>query len=326
MNLTINLSNLKINLISIIYSLLITFSTDLLNYDDDDIKDRTRYFNNFENLSNFFINSITNDGVLFTIFNDGLFFLICYVLGLFFTPKNGLRIIIFVSSFLISNTIIKNSKGGFFYNFIFLINPFLTLCLIQNNRQALALALFIYSFYELNGIKEKIFWIFTCLIHTSYFLIIGFFWFSLFISKIKSSIFERSIFLSITLTIISISFYQISSFLPARQITEFSNLQTEGSGIGFIVWLLILFLFILNERNVLKNNYSYNFSLIIIIFFLSSYFFLSFSFRVLVGTLPIILISTKFLPKLQRQILGIIFLIQTLYVYIFTWNSFLLVT
>ena len=324
MNISINPNNLKINIISIIYSLLITFSTDLFNYDDEEIKDRVRYLKLFENLEDFIIGTYLNEGIISTIFNDSLFFLICYILGFFFTPKNGLRLIIFISSFLISNTIIKNSKGGFFYNLIFLINPYLTLCLILNIRQALALSIFVFSFYTFRGFKRNLFFIFSCLNHTSYFLIIFLNWISLFLIKIKSSIFERSILLSMALTIFSTSFFMLSTLIPARQLKEFANLGSDGSGIGFIAWLIILILFILNEKNILKKNHSFNFSIVSIILFLSSYFFLNFSFRVLIGTLPIIMISTKYLPKFQRQIILFLLTIETIYVYTFTWESFLI--
>ena len=109
----INLRNSKYFLISTFYSLIITFLTNILGYQDFEIK-VSSYLAFFEGLNSYFINNLETESLFFTLVNDAFFFIICYLLGLFLNPYTGLRLLIFISSFITSNIILRNKNSNFF--------------------------------------------------------------------------------------------------------------------------------------------------------------------------------------------------------------------
>ena len=73
-----------------------------------------------------------------------------------------------------------------------------------------------------------------------------------------------------------------------------------------------------------KNLPIYNFSVTTIIFYLSSYFLLPFSSRILESSNLLILLSTNYLFKSQRILITILIATQTIYLYFFKWENLLL--
>tara|TARA_Y100001978_G_C23671933_1_gene424247 strand:- start:171 stop:1160 length:990 start_codon:yes stop_codon:yes gene_type:complete len=326
MKIKIDLINFRYNLISTFYSLIITFLTDILGYQDFEIRGRARYLSYFEGLTDYFLENFESQSLIVNLLNDALFWIICYLLGLLFNPAIGLRLLIFISSFITCNFILRNKNGNFFYNLLFLINPFLILNLISNIRQPLAMAIFLLSFNFINKTKRRIGFFIASTVHTGYFLISFLNFYSQFLVRFKSNIYNKTLIFLASYSIFTFSFFSLLSIIPARQIIEYGEKinQYEVSGLGFIFWLTILIIFIIKDEKHLNQNSIYIFSLGMIIFYLVSYYYLPFSARLLEGGLPLIFVSTNYLKKLPRQLIIFLLSIQGLYFYFFSWKEFLL--
>tara|TARA_A100001035_G_C27710198_1_gene466766 strand:- start:63 stop:1052 length:990 start_codon:yes stop_codon:yes gene_type:complete len=322
----IDLRNSKYFLICTSYSLIITFLTNILGYQDSEILIRPRYLAFFEGLNSYFIHNLETESLFFTLVNDALFFIICYLLGLFLNPYTGLRLLIFISSFITSNIILRNKNSNFFFSILFLVNPILILSLITDIRQSFAMAIFLISFNLVNKVKRRIGFFIASTIHTGYFLISFFYFFSQFLIRVKSNLYNKTLIFAGSYSIFTLSFFSIASLIPARQVGIYLESVEDYavSGLSFVLWLFILIMFVLKDEKDLNQNQIYIFSISIIIFYLASYYFLPFSMRVFEACLPLIFISTNYLSKLPRQIIVLLISMQGLYVYFFSWKESLL--
>ena len=326
MRIRINLRNFLYYFASTFYATVIAYFTDILGYEDFEIKARSEYLSYFEGIKLFFISNFETQGIVTTLVNDSLFFFACYALGLIFTPRNGLRLLIFLSSFFICNFILRNKNGKLFYNILFLINPLLFFIFITDVRQAVAMSIFLISFNNENKIKRIGGFILASAMHSGYFLISFFYIFSQFLMRFKSNIYNKTLIFFTSYLGFTISFFSIASIIPARQIGEYAKKiqYMEMSSLGFILWFIILCFFLIKDDRDLNKNSTYIFSIGIIIFYLVSYYFLPFSMRVLEASLPLILISTNYLKSLSRQTIVFLISLQGLYIFLFKVNEFLL--
>jgi hypothetical protein len=135
-----------------------------------------------------------------------------------------------------------------------------------------------------------------------------------------TGIFEK-LKLSVILQLFIILFLSISanfllfstgSIIDARQFNAYESKDVELSGLAFIYWMFILFLF-LNESLLFRKKNMWLIGLLI--FYLATQFFIPYSPRIFESTLPIFLFSGLELTSLRRMLFRSSYFFYILFLY-----------
>ncbi|WP_132353297.1 hypothetical protein [Photorhabdus khanii] len=229
-----------------------------------------------------------SQGILSFFTNEPIWLLTNISLSLTFTPETTLRIIILVPASVIFYVAIINNQKYILITLIFLFMPQILKNNIIHLRQGFAIALFILSWYSQSKIIKNILLISTPFIHSSFFIIITLVFIDSFSNKLRLSAGLRAIIVTLFGLLIGNSLGFISSELGARQANEYHFSSASISGLGFIFWFCIFWIYFLQGKDFTDKN---SFSLTTLVFYLSTYFFVEFSGRFLENSLLIVLMS-----------------------------------
>lgn len=248
------------------------------------------------------------------IFQEPTWYLISHFLSLFGDVENTFRIFsqfLYLSNAFILSKIINQSWGkenirSFFYKVIFIFSPsFIAMNLyhIRQGTGCLFFLLFVYYNLEKNNyfVKFKdfsfIYFLLAITTHLSYFFFIPFYIVSLIARKIKFNKVKLNLILFSTF-IMSLPIINLAYSIRADKAEDLTQLSL--SGLGFIFWLIWLLLLVHKP-----NSYKSYFSIIIISFYLFTYFRFHFVSRILQGFIPLIYIETKNMNANNFKIMGI---------------------
>lgn len=107
--------------------------------------------------------------------------------------------------------------------------------------------------------------------------------------------------------IVSFGLGFIASLLGMRQSNEYQFIAASSSGLGFLFWLIILFLYVLNGKEFLRKN---SFILGMIVFYLVTYFFVEVTARIFES---VIILASLELEKNSKIIVVGLFVIFIIY-------------
>ena len=326
MNSKISIKNIVTQFYCISYGLLISNLTDILGYTADEISDRNDYLNHFI-FPTYLIGNYINGGIIELFVNNPFYYLLTYIMGLIITPTLGVKILMFISSYLVSYITLTVKNSSFIYNLFILFNASLILSMIGGIRNGLACSIFYFAYINSKGIYKRILFFISILIHNSLFIVYLIMVISNFLSVIKTDFRKKILGFILIINLFILTLEPIAKILKvdsARYIFSFKASGSEQTGLGFILWFLVLITLIWKRSESFKNLPIYNFSVTTIIFYLSSYFLLPFSSRILESSNLLILLSTNYIFKSQRILITILIATQTIYLYFFKWENLLL--
>jgi hypothetical protein len=251
----------------LLIALILIIITELIP-NSELVKDRHNYFKSIENSVGRFSIYIIN-GIFFIIANEPLWVAFTILMKTFFGAVDSIYLLsigVFLSlSFLIS----KRVDHFVFIMLLILLNPILMDKYVIHLRQGLAISVAM-LFWGSNDNQKKSFFglIISSFIHSSFF-IITFFW-------ILSWVSQRSrlpiplvvLFGAFCSAIISIYLLQLSAVFGARQSEFYSNSDTFKFGFGFLTWIVILVLFLIQNKSIIRENI---FLVNLIVFYLVCY-------------------------------------------------------
>lgn len=293
---------------SLFYSLFLTFFFPF----DNTIVDRANYLNYAEN-SSLILLSYLNENILSFLFNEPIWLLINLSLSLFFEPENTLKIIIFFSSFTVSYLILKYNSKYFLILLLFLIFPNIIKNFIVHIRQGLAISFFLIGWFSVPKLRKYIFLTISPFIHASFFLILTIYFITYLLKKIKFSFDLRLITYIIIGLIISFGLSFIASILNTRQANEYEFIAANSSGLGFIFWCFVFFIYISDGKEFLRNH---SFIIGIIVLYLTTYFFVEITARVFESGLLLVLLASLELKNKKKFFVHFLFIIFTILIYI----------
>jgi hypothetical protein len=254
------------------------------------ISDRASYFNSFANASDKINN--TSFLSLSIIFQEPLYLLTVYTLGIFFSVESIALILIGTSSFMSIGSIFKAKPDLLpLIILIFLLPQFMGKYIVHI-RQGVAIAIFLTSYFYFNKSLIKSCFI-AGLMHISFFIALPI----LLMMKLTPKGRSASFIISILLVIFSLFlfsqqlFSELVFYLDLRQAKNYLFTSENVSGLGFIYWIAIYTVFFF-QKNVYEPR---TFSMNIIGLYCASYFFINFLSRLLESFLPLIFIELKFL-------------------------------
>lgn len=241
------------------------------------------------------LEAYSSSGILALLQNEPVWLLINLVLGLFFENDMVLRMIIFVSSFLFSFSILRLGKPEI--KFVLFAIAICLLPQVMKNyvvhlRQGLAISVFVFALLTVTRMPRLVGLAATPFIHSSFFFVqinMVLTWFMK--ESIKRGLNGRvAVFIAIlAVCVTSIAAVLMVDFFGARQVEEQRDAEfLARSGMGFVFWLVMLLIFISNNQ---KFRMAHFFSIASILSYIGLYFIFSPVARVFESAMQIVLIS-----------------------------------
>ena len=309
-----NLTNLLILSLSLAYGLIIS------SIPNDNFSDFENYVN-YADYSSLIISNNIEIGTIYLFSNEPLWLLLNATLSEIMPPENVVRLIIFASSTTLVYTLIVNNKNDIIPTIIFI---FLTIVLknyIIHLRQGFAISIFILAWLsKRNSIKVPLMAM-APLVHSSFFFVLALLLITKIANYLRIDAYSRILIVAIFAFIISLNIYLPASILGARQAQEYEFGITGFSGIGFLFWLAIFYLW-LTEGSVFLKTFSFEFS--IICFDLFSYWFLEVSGRIFESGVILVLLASLRLSSIRRQIFILAITVYGGLIWASLWNEPLL--
>ncbi|BCX02585.1 MAG: hypothetical protein KatS3mg053_0523 [Candidatus Roseilinea sp.] len=220
--------------------------------------------------------------------NEPLWLAINIVLASFLAPEDVVRVIIFVPAFVVAWITLQSSPKHVIWLMLVLLYPVVIKNHIIHLRQGVAVALF------LAGLALRREWLrymligATPFIHSSFFFVIGIGTLAQLSRRLRfaTDLFVI-LFVLVTLAVV-LSLEGLASVLGARQANQYDLRQgTVVSGAGFVLWLAVLILMMLEGKCYLRQH---RFAVAVILFYLGTYFFVPITARVFESMLiPVLL-------------------------------------
>jgi hypothetical protein len=229
-----------------------------------------------------------DNGLLALLFNEPVWLLINSILSYLFQPDTVVRLIVFFSAFSFAWLIIKNNPEDFFWLLIFLLLPAVIKNYLIHLRQGLGIAFFLWGWFSVSRTARWALFGIAAMVHASFFFIILLLFLSKLFAIARFGFGLRNlgnIFISV---VISIALGSLVEAIGARQAESYNFEKTDGSGLGFLFWAIILFVLIIQGRSYQRKH---TFPIAILGFYLISYWFIEVSARIFESGLILVLLA-----------------------------------
>ncbi len=281
----------------------LTYGFVLSQLPDQDFKDFNNYLVYAES-SSLIALSYAAGGFLGILANEPVWLLINSGLGLFMDPEMVVRAIIFFGASSVTWLILRHYPKHFFWLILFLLLPQVIKNYLIHLRQGAAITVFLWGWFAGNRSSRWLLMGLTPFIHASFFFILVLLastWilrFTRFGSDLKI----------ITYGFVGIAFGLGLSFLAellgARQAGEYAFERTDVSGLGFLLWAIILSIMLSAGKSWLREH---TFESGIVTFYLMTYWLIEVTARIFESGLIVVLFAGLTLRGWRRQVfLGIL--------------------
>ncbi|GKR08302.1 hypothetical protein KAM463_38670 [Aeromonas caviae] len=270
----------------------------------DAFMDRVNYIS-YANSSILILMRYIEEGKLVFLFNEPVWLMINVCLNYLFEAETVVRIIIGLSASLSAFLVLKHNNNNVIWLVLILFSPQIIKNYIIHLRQGVGICFFIIGWFSASKKIKAVFYLFAMLTHSSFFIVLFLLFFERTLEHSRISYGLRiSLFMGLGLLA---GFYlvDISEFLGARQSQLYDSLVPNVSGSGFIYWLIIFFMFITSGAEFIRGNC---FSIQVIAFYLTTYFFIVFSGRIFESAMLIVTLSVLHLPG-SRKLIGMVFFV-----------------
>lgn len=298
--------------------LSIGYASFLSSLPMDVFLDRQNYLNYVDNSVDLFLFQ-WELGFLPFIANEPLWLFFNSILsGGFRNPENAVRFYIFLSAGFFAFFVLRHDSRNIVWLLFFLLFPQIIKNYIVHLRQGVAVAVF-FAGWGLTGVKKR--WFFMALasfIHASFFFIISLLLMKKILYRLNISLNAQFFVFIIFGLFVSASINFLASATGARQAEEYVDVQNSLSGLGFIFWLGIFGLFVLQGKKYISR---FSFELIILIFYLTSYFITPVAARIFESALILILLAGLSLRGVGYRVFLVAIFFYAIIYYVMQWNQ-----
>lgn len=241
------------------------------------------------------------------LFNEPLWLFINIALSTALSPENIVRVIIFVSTFIVFYLVLKNVEPKYFIlALLILLLPQVLKNNIIHLRQGAAISCFLIGWFAHGTNKRYLFYIFAALIHSSFIIIIAGIVGVNIVLFLRLSYGVRNVIFTLVGFFVAFFGLYLAEILGARQGDSYKAEEVSVSGFAFIYWSGFFVLITLQGKGfLLKHVYSVFF----IFLYLCTYFFLPVTARVFESVILLVLLSIIDF-KGQYKYLGIIYFLM----------------
>lgn len=268
----------------------------LASFPLDVFKDRENYLAYAENAW-FILTSFWDINPLAVLANEPVWLIINAGFGMFFSPEETLRLIVFFPATLVAYAVLVQSQNNFWWLLLILFIPQVIKNHIIHLRQGVAVSFFIFGWLNKKSHFRRILIILTPFIHASFFIVLLLFFFSKLLCRLRFSWDIRS-FIFVGLGIgVGAGLSWSASYLGARQAEHYAFVAANVSGLGFLFWSGILVLMALQGRAFMRR---FAFELGAIIFYLATYFSIEVTARIFESTILLVFLAGMSLTGWRR--------------------------
>jgi hypothetical protein len=238
-----------------------------------------------------------SSGWLDALVNEPIWLVANMGLGQFLSPEEVIRSVIFLGAFVFSYVFLRAGVRNWPWLVIFLFTPQIMKNFTTHLRQGLAIAIFLAGYFSHNRARGWLLMGASPFIHASFFLILPVTAIPEILKRLQVGVDVRILVLaSFTLTV-GLTLGIVAQFLGARQGEQYEFQLTTISGLGFVFWLGILALFVLQGSSFLRR---YTVEVGILLFYLTSYFLIEVTARIFESGMPLVLLAGLALTAWRR--------------------------
>jgi len=230
---------------------------------------------------------LMDKNVLSAFSNEPVWLLINAGLGAFLPPEAVVRLIIFVPATLVAWLVLLSNPRQFVWLLAFLLLPLVIKNHLIHLRQGVAIAIFLLGWFSHHRIVRWALMGVTPFVHASFFFVLLILCAARAMTHFHLSAGIRILSFVMMGALVSGGLAWVTAMLGARQAQEYEFAMADVSGLGFLFWLGILGLLILEGQTYLRKH---AFEIGMIAFYLSTYWFIEVTARIFEsGMLPVLL-------------------------------------
>ena len=293
--------NLLIYILCIIQILTIFIFYESIN------TDRVNYLN-YARESYEILEFLLNGNIYYFFINEPAWLVVNIILSYFFDIQYVPLAIGLITYLLSVNYVLKKvNKRYILFILVLFLMPQIYKSFLVHLRQGLAIAVYLSAFLVENRRNKYSLIMCSGLIHNSFIpILLIHITYQYFLKK-----YSTRLIIGFTFTvsiIIGLYLFEIISLFGFRQHNNYDNIKYSVSGLGFIFWGLILFVFLLSNRITLRKNLI---CIVPLCIYLSFYYINPLSARFLESYLIIIISSITLLPNFKFYVS---------YLLLFSWS------
>lgn len=244
------------------------------------------------------------DGPLTVLTNEPIWLSINLLLNQLLLPETVVRTIIFFSATSVAWLLLCNHPRFFVWLIIFLFLPTVFKHFLIHLRQGFAISIFLWGWFANDRLRRWLLIGITPFIHSSFFFILLLIIFGRIVKSMRFALDLKLLVYVLLGIFISFSLSVFAEILGARQADYYEFRRADVSGMAFVLWTLVLFIFATSGKTWLRNH---TFEFGIVCFYLGTYWFVEVTGRIFESGFIIVLIAGLTLPTLRRMaVLGII--------------------
>lgn len=245
-----------------------------------------------------------NLGVVPMLANEPIWLLLNAALGSYLPPESVIRFIIFFSASSVAWFVLRQHPRQFFWLIGFLLLPMVMKINLIHLRQGAALAVFLWGWYSPGPVRRWLCMGLAPFIHASFFFVLSLLFFTKFMQRLRLASDIRALGFLLFGFVLSLCLAWVVQSAGARQAHVYEFSAADVSGLGFLVWCVVLVVWVAEGRVFLEKH---AFETGIILFYLSTYWFIEVTARIFESGLILVLVTGLSLTQWRRfAFLGII--------------------
>ncbi|MAT50400.1 MAG: hypothetical protein CMK32_04355 [Porticoccaceae bacterium] len=251
-------------------------------------------------------------GLLVTLSNEPVWLLINAGLGAFLTAETVVRIIIFGSATSVAWLVLRSDPRHFIWLLLFMLLPVVLKNHLVHLRQGAAIALFLWGWFSPSRTVRSVLMGVTPFVHASFFFVLAVHLVAKGARCLKLGPDVRTLVFGTMGVGVAFGLAWLASLLGARQVETYNFAMTDVSGLGFVFWLLVFVIMVMDGRRFLREH---AFETGIIVFYLSTYWLIEITARIFESGMLLVLLAGLALTGWRRPA----FLVAIIVYGIMTW-------
>lgn len=238
-----------------------------------------------------------SQGPLVFLSNEPVWLLLNVALSTIFSSDNTLRLFIFVPATLVAWLVLRYDPRQFVWLLLFLLIPQVLKNHVTHLRQGVAIAAFLAGWFAGGKPLRWLLMGLAPLIHSSFFFLLVLLVLRRISRWVGLGMSLHTVGLVLFGAAVGLSLGWLAWLAGARQASEYAFSGSEGSGLGFAFWLLILGVMFFQGR---EFAYRHAFELGVTIFYLATYFLVEVSPRIFESAVLLVLLAGLGLTSWRR--------------------------
>lgn len=292
----LRVSKLQYHLFALV--LAITYGATLSQIPTEQFKDFSNYLIYAEH-SGLRLLGFLDSGILEMLTNEPAWLLINVGLGAFLPAETVVRVIIFGSATLVAWLVLRSHPRHFVWLLLFLLLPMVMKNHLIQLRQGAAIALFLWGWFSSSRTARWLLMGMTPFVHSSFFFVLLVLWAAKGSTYLRLGPDIRTLVFGAMGVSVGVGLAWLASLLGARQAEQYDFAMTDVSGLGFVFWLLVFGIMVMDGRRFLREHV---FETGMIVFYLSTYWLIEVTARIFESGILLVLLGGLALTGWRRPV------------------------